>query len=129
MGEVQLALGNIDDAEYHAKFVILQNPNSREALRLFSNIKMRKNFIFGLWWRFNSTVAALSNIKGGLVLISAFVFFNLFSQIVHDLGYEVFSDVVGYTWIILVIYSWLGIPYYRKLLQKELDKFSFNANY
>jgi len=129
MGNLQLKLGNIEEAEYHAKFVILQNPENQAALRLFSNIKLRKNILFGLWWRFNSKVASLSNVKSSLVLISAFLIFSVLSQIIGDLGYDSLAKSVSYTWLILVIYSWIGIPYYNKTLKKELEKFSFNPHF
>ncbi len=129
MGNIQLGKGNTEEAEYHAKFVILNNPNATDALRLFSNIKMRKNLFAGLWWRVNSKIAQLSNIKGSLVLILAFLFFNLLSQIVKDLGYPGASTFISLFWLVVVIYSWLMIPYYHKTLKKELEKFSFNRNF
>lgn len=129
MGEIQLAMNNTEEAEYHAKLVILSNPENQSALHLFSSIKMHKNRVFGLWWRFNIRVSSLSNLRSGLVLISAFLIFNLLSQIVKDLGYTTTAQVISYAWLLLVIYSWVGIPYYYKILRKELARFAFNPNY
>jgi len=129
MGQLQLALGNIEDAEYHAKFVILQNPGNQIALNLFANIKMRKNIVFGLWWRFNAKVASFTDLKNGFLLISAYLIFNLLSLVAYDVGYEFASSGISYVWIALVVYSWLGIPYYHRMLKKELEKFSFNPNF
>jgi len=129
MGCIRLKQGDIEEAEYHAKFVILNNPDSRAALNLFANIKIRHNIFLGMWWKFNNWAAKLSNIKMGLVLIIGFLTFNLVSQILYDLGYKGTSTVVSYTWLALVLYSWVGIPMYYKALKKELNKFQFNENF
>ena len=71
----------------------------------------------------------MSDIKSALVLISGFLGFNLLAQIVLDLGYPNFASVVSYTWLLLVMYTWIGIPYYHRVLKQELEKFSFNRDY
>ena len=129
MANVQLSLGNIDEAEYHTKFVILQKPDNRVALQLFANIKMRKNTLFGLWWKLNSKLATLSNLKATIILIGAYLFFNLAAQVAKDIGYPATATVISYSWLIFVIYTWVGIPYYQRKLASELKKFSFNPNY
>ena len=129
MGETQLALGNEPEAEYHAKFAITQNPNSQSALRLFVNIRMRRNLFIGVWWRFNHWIAGLGTQKSALVLIAGFLAFNMASQIAADLGYAGAAATLSYAWLLLVIYSWVGIPMYHKALEKELASFSFNPRF
>ena len=129
MGEIQLRNGNAIEAEYHAKLIIRNNPDSRRALQLFCNIKMRKNLFLGLWWKFNSWAATLSSVRAGLVLIVAYLSFNLASQIFKDIGYSSTSIIVSYTWLLIVVYSWAGIPMYYKALKSEMQKFSFNEDF
>lgn len=129
MGHLKLAKGEVDDAEYHAKFAIYQSPESELALRLFCNIKMRKSWFLGLWWWFNSKVASLSNIKASFVLICGYLLFNLLAQIFFDLGHTGISTLTSYAWLALVIYSWVGIPAYYRKLQNELDKFQFRNDF
>jgi tetratricopeptide (TPR) repeat protein len=129
MGRIQLAQGNLPDAEYHAKFVILNSPNSEEALALLANIKARKNWFIGLWWRFNNKLVNMSQLRQVSYLICAYLFFNLLSQIVEDIGYPRTSSLIGYAWLALVIYSWIAIPIYIKMLKKELQRFQFNRDF
>ncbi|TQV86878.1 tetratricopeptide repeat protein [Aliikangiella coralliicola] len=129
MGEVQLKRGNIEEAMYHVRFVILQTPDSNRALSLLGNIKSRQNIFIGAWWRFNSWVATLGDMKASLVLISGYLFFNLLAQVVFDLGHQGVSSAISYAWLGLVIYTWVAIPYYHKILKKELQKFSFNNDF
>jgi tetratricopeptide (TPR) repeat protein len=129
MGKIELLSGEPEEAANHARLVILQNPHSQAALRLLAQVKMSQNPLMGLWWKFNAFVSQLGNLRGALVLVCAFVFFNLLSQIILDLGYSEISQAVSLAWVALVLYSWIGIPWYKKALQKELMKFSFNPEY
>jgi len=129
MGKIRLTQGNIQEAEYHAKFVILNNPNSEQGLALFSNIKARTNWFLGLWWRLNNKLANSTQFKQITYLICAYLFFNLLSQIVEDMGHKSLSDMIGYAWLGLVVYSWVAIPIYIKMLKKELDNFQFNRDF
>ena len=129
MGEVQLALGEVDEALYHARLAIMINPEDKEALTLLVNIKTRENWFFGLWWRFNHAVSSLSNLKGSSVLISAFLFFTLSAQVLEDTGYPTTGTALSMIWIALVVYTWVGIPHYYKVLNKELESFTFNSKY
>lgn len=129
MGEIKLALGDVDDAEYHAKYVIFNNPNSTEALELLANIKLRKSKLMGLWWWTNSKLAHMNQLKSTSILIAAFVLFTALAQIVKDLGYIPLSQVIGYAWLGIAAYSWIGIPAYYRALKKELSQFEFNKDF
>lgn len=129
MAKIQLALNNVAEAEYHAKFVMLQDPDNHSALQMFVNIKMNQNLVFGLWWKFNNKLANMSNLMSSIALISAYLFFTLAAQITKDLGYSLTSIIISFSWLAFVIYTWVGIPYYNRKLKKELEKFSFNPNY
>lgn len=129
MGRVQLDSGNVEEAAYHAKFVIMQNPNSDRALTLFSNIKMRQNWLLGLWWRFNSKIGKLGNLKASLILVLGYLLFMLLAQVFRDFGYNTAATITSFAWLIFVIYSWVGIPLYYKQLKKELEKFQFDKDY
>ncbi|MBL4772211.1 MAG: tetratricopeptide repeat protein [Alcanivoracaceae bacterium] len=129
MGQLKLQSGDVKEALRLAKFAILQNPDSSEALALFCDIKVRQNLFLGSWWRFNSKLATMSNTKASMVLISLFLIFNLMSQLLFDFDYKTLSNVFSYGWLILVLYTWVGIPMYQRKLNKELSQFRFNQNF
>lgn len=129
MGRVSLDLGDVENAEYHAKFVIMQNPDSSEALTLFSNIKAQKSSLLGVWWRLNSKIGKLSDLKASLILVLAYIVFMLLAQILDDLGYGTASLITSYAWLLLVVYSWVATPLYYRQLKKELEKFQFDKDY
>jgi len=129
MGRLQLIQGNIAEAEYHARLAIMLNPGSREALALFADVKARNNIFLGAWWKFNAKVSRMKPLNQVAVLIFAYVFFNLLSNIVYDFGYIQTSNVIDYSWLAIVIYSWVAIPFYQRMLNKEIQKFSFRSDY
>jgi len=129
LGKIKLKQGDVDEALQLAKFSILNNPDSSEALKLFCDIKVRQNWFLGLWWRINSKLSSLSGTKASIVLIAFFLLFNLLSQLMEDLGYLGLSKVFSYGWLLLVVYSWVGLPMYQRKLQKELSQFRFNDDY
>ena len=90
---------------------------------------MRNNKLFGLWWKINTKLSNMNNLKTTIILISAYLFFNLVSQIALDLGYKATSNIISFSWLGIVIYMWVGIPYYQRKLKSELEKFSFNSDY
>ena len=83
----------------------------------------------GIWWRFNMWAATLGNLRAALVLISGFLGFNILSEVADDLGYSGAATFLSSAWLILVVYSWVGIPMYHKAIAKELEKFTFNPKF
>ncbi len=92
-------------------------------------IKMRRSWLLGLWWRWNAWIQKRGQMGTVLVLISAFLVFNLLRLVAEDLDYPQASDVIGYLWWAVVIYSWIGLPLYHRQLRKELATFRFRADY
>lgn len=129
MGRLHLINGNIAEAEYHARLTIMLNPNSREALQLFSDVKARKNIFIGIWWKFNTKISRMSTLNQVAVLIFGYVFFNLLSIILNDYGYSKSSTLVEFSWLAIVIYSWVALPIYQRMLSKEIEQFSFRSDY
>ncbi len=129
MGRLHLIRGNIGEAEYHARLTIMLNPGSREALSLFADVKARKNIFLGLWWKFNTKVSRMQPLNQVGVLIFGYVFFSLLSNIVYDFGHTKSSSVIDYAWLAIVIYSWVAIPIYYRVLNKEIQQFSFKSDY
>lgn len=129
VGRIYLKKGDLEDASYHAKFVLMNDPESHEALILLAQIKMKKNVIFGVYWNISASMSSLRGSRAALILISAYLVVNLVTQIMYDLKFENLAKLVSYSWVALVIYSWIGIPYFHKVLKKELDSFSFNKDF
>jgi len=111
LGRLELKRGHLELAREHAHFAIMQSPEDQQALQLLSDIKASEN-----WF-----VIA--------VLIGGYLFFNLLALILGDFGYTGLATIVSSLWIGLVVYSWIGIPIYRKMLKKELGRVELKGEY
>lgn len=129
MGRLQLIAGDIAEAEYHARLAIMLNPSSKHALQLFSDVKARQNIFIGFWWRFNAKISQLSTLNQVAILIFGYVLFNFLSILLYDLGHPNSSAVVNVAWLAIVAYSWFAMPVYQRMLSKEIEQFSFKADY
>ena len=129
MGQAYLAMGETHEADMHARYAISQNPDNSSALRLLVNVRMRENWFVGLWWRFNNSIQHLTNAQQGLVLILAFLLFQLAAQICRDLGFTILGNAMSYAWLLIVAYSWVGLPIYQRALKKMLSEFRFNPKF
>lgn len=129
LGRILLRQGKTKEAFYLARSAIMRNPESTDALRLFTDIKARENWFLGLWWRFNAWISGMGTTRISVVLISLFLFFNLLSLVLLDMGHESLSGTVQSGWVLFVIYTWVGIPMYHRKLSQELQQFRFNDDF
>jgi len=129
MGRVKLRNGDSQGAKEHAVFAIQQSPDDTEALVLIAEIKASENKLLGIWYKFNTFMSTLSSTKQIAWLIGAYVFFNLCSQLLRDFGFPTASTVTSFLWLFLVIYSWVGIPYFKRLINKEISKVRLSPDF
>ncbi|WP_308364895.1 MULTISPECIES: tetratricopeptide repeat protein [unclassified Microbulbifer] len=119
-GRLLLYRGKTDEAYDHAIWVLQQDADNYGALQLLASIKIRRNPVFGLWFRMNAWLTAGGNMRTILLLIGAYVLFQLASQLLQDRGLSEAATLLRYTWLGVVIYSWVGPAWFRSKLEEEL---------
>lgn len=128
-GRLLLAHGNTEAAYDHAVWVLQQDANDRGALQLLASIKTRRNPLFGLWFRFNAWITAGGNLRTIMLLIGAYVFFQLGSQLLQEQDLSEAATALRYTWLGIVIYSWVGPAWFRAKLEEELKSVSLKPGF
>ncbi|MCP4504513.1 MAG: tetratricopeptide repeat protein [Deltaproteobacteria bacterium] len=129
MSQVQLYLGNVDEARYHAMFAISLDPTDASALNAIGNVKARESWFLGLWWRANARVTSTAPLKQSMILVGAFIFFRVLAQLLSDLEYPLASSIVSNGWLLIVLYSWVGLPLYQRMLRTEIETFMFSDDF
>ncbi len=129
MGRLYLLKGDMNEALYHARLGVTLNPTAQAPLGLLADIKSRQNLFLAPWWKLNATLSAMSQIRQVGVIIFGYVFFGLVSNVVHDLGHPKASNLIDFAWLGFVLYSWVALPVYYRMVQKEVALFKFKANY
>lgn len=128
-GQVLLRKGSIDEAKEHYVWALQQDPNNSSALGLLTNIKARQNPILGIWWRLNTWVISGNKVRTIMLLLTAYIFFNVSAIALSDAGLDHASSVVSILWVGIVIYMWVGPVVFNKMLKAELETVSLNKNF
>ena len=87
-GFIALARSRIDEAEQHARFALQHDASDRDALRLWTAIKARRNVLLGVWWRWNMFVGLRSERSQIGILIGSFVVVRIAIILLGAYGYE-----------------------------------------
>ncbi|WP_215398958.1 tetratricopeptide repeat protein [Rheinheimera oceanensis] len=120
-GQVLLRRGNIAEAKEHAVWALQQDPNNNLALGLLTNIKARQNPLMGIWWRLNTWLISGNKARTIMLLLAAYIFFNVSAIALADAGLELMSSTVSILWFGVVIYMWVGPSWFSKKLKEELE--------
>lgn len=128
-GRLLLARGDTEEAYDHAVWVLQQDANHVGALQLLASIKIRRNPLFGLWFRMNAWLTAGGNLRTIALLIGAYVLFQLGSQLLQERGLTEAATVLRYTWLGIVVYSWVGPAWFRSKLEQELKSVSLKPGF
>ncbi|MEY4588545.1 MAG: hypothetical protein RL497_621 [Pseudomonadota bacterium] len=129
MGRLLLLKGEMPEALYHARLCIMMDPNSATALGLLADVKSRQNIFLAPWWKFNAKLSQMSRLAQVGVLIFGYVFFGLLANIIKDSGHPNIGIAISFFWLGIAIYSWVALPLYQRMVAKEIQQFSFRADY
>ena len=128
MGELLLRRGELAEAREHAIVVLASSPDHEGALRLLVNIKARKSWFLGFWWRLNAWLTLRPG-RAIFVLVLAYLVQRALVTWTRIEGHPMTSSIVSYAWLGLCIYSWVAPGVYRRALQKELEQVTLRPDF
>jgi Tfp pilus assembly protein PilF len=128
-GLIDLARGDIDSAESHARFVLNQNANERDGLALWAAVKARRSWYLGAWWRFNTWVNNRSETGKVALMIGGFVVARVAIIIAGALGYETLEQILVYAWLAFCAYTWFAPAIFRRMLERDLGTVTLDPDY
>lgn len=128
MGHVLLARGDVDAARDHAIWA-LRNGEPRSALELLVAIKARQSFWLGLWWRYTVWLSSLGSGRAIVVLIVAYVVQRAASIAALQAGRAGLSQMIGYAWLGICVYTWIAPVQFRRALDRELGKVALKDDF
>jgi tetratricopeptide (TPR) repeat protein len=119
-GLLLLRRGAVNEAREHALAALREEPNDRDALSLLVAVKARSSLTLGLWWRINTFLWQGKTSRAIVLLIGMFLTTNAARMLLDDYGLHRASELVGYFWLALCLYSWVGPARFQAALEKEL---------
>lgn len=128
-GYIALARGQVDDAEEHARFVLGEDATSRDALRLWTAIKARRNPLLGLWWRWCVFTGLRSERSMLGIAIGSFVVVQLLIIVLGATGHEDAELLLDQLWLAFCAYTWFAPEIFEWMLRRELKSVVLRDDY
>jgi tetratricopeptide (TPR) repeat protein len=128
-GYIALARNKVDEAEHHARFALNQDAGERDALRLWTAVKARRNLLIGLWWRFNAFIGLRSERAQIGIMIGSFVVVRLAVIVLGAAGYEDAELMLQRAWLGFCAYTWFAPQIFNWMLQRELTNVVLRDDY
>lgn len=129
MGKVMLLGEDIGGARDHAVWALRLEPDSQSALGLMASIKARENPVLGLWWRYNVWMNRIGSTRAILVLLFAYILYRAITMGLVDFGQMGAASIVKFTWLGVVIYTFVGPTLFDKMLRKELGSVKLSSDF
>jgi tetratricopeptide (TPR) repeat protein len=120
-GSIALRNGELAQAEQHARFVLTRDATDEAGLRLWTMIKMRRSWLWGLWWRFNAFVSGRGERGQIAILIGSFVVARLAMILAGALELERVEELLRLGWLGFCTYTWVAPSVFRRMLARELE--------
>jgi len=120
-GRIALRNGEVTQAEQHARFVLTRDATDEAGLHLWTSIKTRRSWLWGLWWRFNAFVSGRGERGQIAVLIGSFVIARLAIILAGALELERVEELLRLGWLGFCAYTWVAPEVFRRMLARELE--------
>jgi Flp pilus assembly protein TadD len=121
-GYVELAAGDAEAAERHARFVLGQDATDDDGLQLFAAVQARRSWLLGLWWRWNLWASLRDDRRRIALLLGAFVLARVAIIITDELGYEAIARALGFLWLGWCVYTWFAPALFRRMVARSLGE-------
>lgn len=121
MGWVRLRQGRVAEAREHAVLALSNGPGNVDAIRLIAAAKARQSYVLGLWWRYNAWITALGETRSVLVLLAAFIVYQVATTTTEVMGSVQGAQAIRIAWLCVVAYTAIGPLLFFRALKKEVS--------
>jgi len=119
-GHVLLRRGDIEGAKRQALMALRHDAGNVGGLYLLCGIKARTSPMMGLWWRYAAWMARFGDKYTLVVIIGSFALYRVAVQLTADAGYPALSGLLTIAWLLFCVYTWSGVRWFQRAVQKEL---------
>lgn len=129
LGYAVLRQGRVDEALEHAAWAVQNDPSDRATLSLLVAVKMRKNPLTGLWFRFATFIGSGSGTRMVLLLVGMYLAVRVASMALGDFGQPGAANAVNFIWLGFCVYTWFAPMLFQRALRKELEQVRLRPDY
>lgn len=118
-GRMALRDGDVDEARNNVMWALQQDATDHAALHLLAQIKMRKNPLLGLWWRYAIWMERFTTLQRWLLVIGLYVAWRfLFASVAVVLG--PLAILLALAWLVFCVLTWIGPWLLNRMVRREL---------
>jgi tetratricopeptide (TPR) repeat protein len=119
-GNIALRDGRIDEAYGNALWALQQDAMDPQAIQLMAQVKMRKNPILGIWWRYAAMMGRFTRKQQIFICIGIYFAWQFaYRGFLKNLPPPI-PLVSALIWISFCILTWVGPGILRRMINKEL---------
>jgi hypothetical protein len=119
-GNIALRDGRIDEAYDNALWALQHDAMDPQAIHLMAQVKMRKNPILGIWWRYASMMGRFTRKQQIFICIALYLGWQFaYRGFIKGLPPPI-PVIVAVSWIGFCILTWVGPSILNRMIRREL---------
>ena len=123
-------MGDSEEALRLALSALANAPTDLDALQLLASVKMRKNPIGGLWWRWNRLLVKLGETRPIFFVVGLWVVYRWSVLASGDLGLRRRGrDYLSVLYLAFVLYTLSAGPIVSRMVAKEVARVRLNPSF
>jgi tetratricopeptide (TPR) repeat protein len=130
IGHAALARRDTDEALRLALAALANAPTDIDALQLLASVKMKKNPIGGLWWRWNRLLIKLGEARAIFFVVAIWVVYRWAVLASRDLGFDpMVENLLSLIYLGFVIYTISAGAVVRHMVAREVAKVRLSPSF
>lgn len=119
---IALHEGPLDEALDLTLWILQSDATDPRALNLLAQIKMRRNPILGIWWRWAVFTSSMSTGMRWTTVIGLYIVWQLFARTILARMPSIVATPVIFAWLAFCILTWVGPTILDRMVKRELRK-------
>jgi tetratricopeptide (TPR) repeat protein len=126
---VALHEGRVDEAMDLTLWTLRHDANNVRAVHLLVQIKMRRNPILGVWWRWAAFTGQMSTAMRWGLVIGLYVVWQIFARTVLARMPGIIAAPIIFAWVGFCILTWIGPSILSMMVRREVKKVSIKPTF
>lgn len=119
---IALHEGRLSEALDLTLWILRSDATDPRALNLLAQIKMRRNPILGIWWRWAVFTSSMSTGMRWATVIGLYIVWQIFARTILARMPSIVSTPIIFAWLGFCVLTWVGPTILDRMVKRELRK-------
>jgi hypothetical protein len=92
-------------------------------------VQARRSWFLGVWWRVNALLAGMDGGRRVLWLVGTFAAYRAGVVAAEQLHAPRVASALSTAWLVFIGYTWIALPVFRRMLDRELAGVRIRAGF